>query len=271
MGTSSTGTTVPELGKTEFYNIGINITDKKNVMNICNRFFLSDKTRTVFFLNAHCFNIAQKNQKYRNALNNSDLVLNDGIGIKLGSYLAGIKIRENLNGTDLIPEILSLAANNRKKVFFLGGKEGVAEKASQTIKDRIPEMQIAGCLSGYFSKKEEQEVIEKVNSSEAELLVLGMGVPKQELWASRNRDKLENIKIIIAGGAILDFLSGRIRRAPLWMRKMNMEWVFRLINEPGRLWKRYIIGNILFVFYLFRIRIIAKKGQPLHKTVHSVR
>ena len=250
MGASSTGISIPVLGKTAFYNIGINISDKKNVLDTCNHFFMSDKPRTVFFLNAHCFNIAQKNQKYRNALNNSDLVLNDGIGIKLASYLAGIKIRENLNGTDLIPEILSLAANNGKKVFFLGGMNGVAEKASQITKDSIPEIDIAGCLSGYFSNKEENEVLEKVNNSGAELLVLGMGVPKQELWASVNKEKLENIKIIIAGGAILDFLSGRVKRAPLWMRKMNMEWVFRLISEPVRLWKRYIIGNVLFFFHI---------------------
>lgn len=236
--------------KIGFYNIRLNLTDKENVLCICNNLFNADKPHTIFFLNAHCFNIAQKNLKYRKALNNSDLLLNDGIGIKLASYLAGVKIMENLNGTDLIPEILSLAANNRKKVFFLGGKDGVAEKASQMIKDRMPEIQITGCLSGYFSNKEENEVLEKVNNSGAELLVLGMGVPKQELWASVNKEKLENIKIIIAGGAILDFLSGRVKRAPLWMRKMNMEWVFRLISEPVRLWKRYIIGNVLFFFHI---------------------
>ncbi len=241
--------------KTDFYNLKLNLTDREDVLRMCLGFFNSDKPHTIFFLNTHCFNIAQKNESYKLVINQADLLLNDGIGIKLASYLAGIKIKENLNGTDLIPEILSLAANNGKKVFFLGGMDGVAEKAAQMIKSRIPEIDIAGCNSGFFSSKEENEVLEKVNDSEAELLVLGLGVPKQELWASVQKDKLKKIKIIVAGGAILDFISGRVKRAPLWMRKMNMEWIFRLINEPGRLWKRYIIGNVLFFFYIIRLKL----------------
>ncbi len=242
--------------KTGFYNIKLDLTDRKNVLEKCDQFFGSNSIHTIFFLNAHCFNIAQKNDDYSRAINNSDLLLNDGIGIKIASLLSGIRLKENLNGTDLIPEILVLAAEKKKKIFLLGGANGIAERAAGKIKEMIPRAEITGYHSGYFSEKEEKKVLEKVNSCRSELLVLGMGVPRQELWAIKNKSKLTGTKIIIGGGAILDFISGNVKRAPLWMRKMNIEWVYRLINEPGRLWRRYVIGNALFLYHIIRLKLI---------------
>jgi exopolysaccharide biosynthesis WecB/TagA/CpsF family protein len=87
-----------------------------------------------------------------------------------------------------------------------------------------------------------------------------MGVPTQEIWIRENKDKLKNVKLFVAGGAILDFLSGRVKRAPLFVRQMSLEWLFRLVLEPVRLWKRYIIGNILFFYYVFALKIWCKKA-----------
>ncbi|MFW5700083.1 MAG: WecB/TagA/CpsF family glycosyltransferase [Cyclobacteriaceae bacterium] len=247
-------------GKHDFYNVKLDITSKSLVLERCKQFFNSDAPHTIFFLNAHCFNISQQNSEYRHAINKSDLLLNDGIGIRLASFLANIKIGENLNGTDLIPEILALASIEKKKIYFLGGIEGVAEKAAFRIKRLIPGIQITGYRSGYFKDQEQENLIEEINNSGAEILILGMGVPKQELWAFRNTSLLTNIKIIIAGGAILDFISGHVRRAPLWIRKIHMEWLYRLAKEPKRMWKRYIIGNFIFFFNLLRIRYFSDKN-----------
>lgn len=254
--------TIPDrkAGKHDFYNVKLDITSKALVLERCKHFFNSDASHTIFFLNAHCFNISQQNSEYHNVINKSDLLLNDGIGIRLASLFANIRIGENLNGTDLIPEILSLASIEGKKIYFLGGVEGVAEKAAVRIKRIIPGIQITGYRSGYFKDHEEENLIEEINYSGAEILILGMGVPKQELWAFRNRKYLTNTKIIIAGGAILDFISGQVSRAPGWIRRIHMEWLYRLVKEPKRMWKRYIIGNFLFFFYLIKFKYSSRKN-----------
>ncbi|MFO7924689.1 MAG: WecB/TagA/CpsF family glycosyltransferase [Bacteroidales bacterium] len=251
--------------KIDLYNIKLDIKSSAGVIADCRNFFHSNRVSTLFFLNAHCFNVAQKEAVYRKAINESDLLLNDGIGISIACRMAGIKPVENLNGTDLIPVILSLAAREKVKIFLLGGKDGVAEKAAVKIKEKIPGIEIAGTESGYFSGNRGKEVINRINDSRADLLLLGMGVPKQELWAVRNKPLLKNVKLIIAGGAILDFISGQIKRAPLWVRRNNLEWLYRLYLEPGRLWKRYTAGNILFFYHLVKLKFFPgnEKKSPL--------
>jgi N-acetylglucosaminyldiphosphoundecaprenol N-acetyl-beta-D-mannosaminyltransferase len=250
--------------KQELFNIKLDITDYKGVFSELDRYFLSGKPHTVFFVNAHCFNIAQTNHEYRRSINESDLSLNDGIGISIACRVAGLKPRENLNGTDLIPRIIKEAAMKGVGIYLLGGEEGIAENAASKFKDYIPDLKISGTASGYFSERQEQGVIENINNSGAGLLVLGMGVPRQELWATRNKDLLKKVRIIIAGGAILDFTAGKVKRAPLWLRKIRFEWLYRLYLEPKRLWKRYIIGNMKFFYYIFKHKISpVNKQKPV--------
>ena len=241
--------------KQNFFNLKLDVTTASGVLSVCRHYFSSKGTRCLFFLNAHCFNVAQKNITYRDVLNHCDLLLNDGIGIKLASRLRGIRLKENLNGTDLIPMIINLAEELQISVFLLGGKEHVPERAAWMLRSSNLNLQIAGWHSGYFSTDENVEILRRINDSGAGLLILGMGVPRQEIWASGNKDKLRNVKLIIGGGAILDFISGEVRRAPVWLRKISMEWAYRLYLEPRRLWKRYIIGNNVFFFHVFRLML----------------
>jgi N-acetylglucosaminyldiphosphoundecaprenol N-acetyl-beta-D-mannosaminyltransferase len=245
--------------KKKFFNLHLDVLTTEQVLNLTRNFLNSSSTHTIFFLNAHCFNLAQKNPSYYQSLNKTDLLLNDGIGIKLASLFTNVKIKENLNGTDLIPIILSIAAANGNNVFFLGGQEGVAELAARNAMNKISGLNVTGYHSGFFNKTDEPELIQKINNSNAEILVLGMGVPKQEIWAFQNQDLLKATKIIIAGGAILDFLSENIKRAPRWVRKINMEWLFRLYLEPKRMWKRYVIGNIVFFYHVISLKLIHKE------------
>lgn len=117
--------------KKHFFNIDLHVYSENEVMKEISSILDSNVTHTLFFLNAHCFNVAQKDEKYRRSLMASDLLLNDGIGLKIGSFFSRIRFKENLNGTDLIPKILLLASEKEKKVFFLGGKEGIADKAAK--------------------------------------------------------------------------------------------------------------------------------------------
>lgn len=235
-----------------YYNLTIDILSEKQALERIEGFYRSNGTSTVFFVNSHCFNISQQDKEYKTALMNSELVLNDGIGIKLGAKLIGLDLIENLNGTDLIPKIVQQACKLKKNIYLLGGKEGIAYEASKKLKLRFPDISISGTRSGYFSLEDAPGIIKELDG--ADLLILGMGVPKQEVWAFTNKNKLKDVKIIIAGGAILDFISGNVNRAPEWIRELNLEWFYRLLLEPGRLWRRYLIGNIKFFLHLLRLK-----------------
>ena len=134
----------------------------------------------------------------------------------------------------------------------MGGKIHVAEKINRKAKKMIPELIVSGVHSGYFTMDEESEIVHQINKSGARLLILGMGVPRQELWAARNKGHLPQVDVIVSGGAIMDFITEEIKRAPLWMRRIQMEWVYRLYLEPGRMWKRYLTGNVLFFYHVMK-------------------
>ncbi|MFW6219019.1 MAG: WecB/TagA/CpsF family glycosyltransferase [Bacteroidota bacterium] len=242
---------------TTLYNVRLNILNTGETIERCNLFLNGEKTRTLFFINAHCFNTAQKNDEYREALNGADLVLNDGIGISIASKIAGVKVKENMNGTDFIPKLLGLANEKKMGVYFLGGEPGIARIAAKRIQRSIPGIKISGYNHGYNTNN--VDVINKINHSGARLLICGMGVPLQELWIMNNKDYLKNVTLAVAGGAILDFLSGKVSRAPLYLRNMQLEWIYRLSIEPRRLWKRYLLGNFVFLCQIISFKLNLKR------------
>lgn len=233
--------------KTNFYGVTLDIFSKSEIISTLKKRFVDNEQTIVYFLNAHCFNISTKDKQYKDSLENATFILNDGIGIKIGAKFKGVSLKDNLNGTDLIPDILeSLPANS--KIFLLGGKEGVAKEASFNLAQK--KIEVVGYLNGYFSSND--LVIKKINETKANVLIVGMGVPYQEIWIKDNIQNLRNIKLAMAGGAILDFISNNVPRAPFWLRQLKMEWVFRLIKEPKRMWKRYLLGNPLYFYKLLK-------------------
>ena len=246
----------------KYFNLSFDQIEEKKALEICREIIRGHKLKSLFFLNAHCFNVAQKNVRYKQALNSADLILNDGIGLKLGGYLTGLRITNNLNGTDLIPKIIEMGIEENKKFYFIGSTTETLRKAKEELEKKDKNIQIEGVYHGFFTEKDEQYIIDEINRKEIDILIVGMGVPKQELWIEKIRKELKTVKLSIAGGAIFDFISQRIKRAPLWMQKMNIEWIFRLLIEPKRMWKRYLVGNFEFFFkvlYLsFRTKINPK-------------
>jgi N-acetylglucosaminyldiphosphoundecaprenol N-acetyl-beta-D-mannosaminyltransferase len=146
-------------------------------------------------------------------------------------------------------------------MYFLGGKPGVAQKARQKLQARIPALTITGECQGYFDIGAEERIIEKINNAKPDILVVGMGTSKQEKWIYRNRHRL-NVPLCWAVGAVFDFISVRIERAPYWMRKINLEWLYRLYREPKRLWKRYLLGNPIFIFRVLKFKLSPKFTEP---------
>ncbi|MBL8013504.1 MAG: WecB/TagA/CpsF family glycosyltransferase [Candidatus Omnitrophica bacterium] len=214
----------------------------------------------VFFLNADCLYKAQKDQEYRSILNAAHLLLPDGIGLKLATRIFGGRMKENCNGTDLSPKVLEKAEQLGKSVFFMGGKEGVSAKAADNAKKSFPRLKIVGDASGYFS--DTQSMIEKINNSGADILFVALGVPLQEKWIVNNRDRLRP-KICFGVGAFLDYLSGTIPRAPSWMRKLHLEWFWRIFIDPKRMFKRYLIDGFCFVVFAIYRRVVCNEKSKI--------
>lgn len=199
----------------------------------------------IAFLNAHCANIAHKDWRYRDTLKNVDALLPDGSGVALAAKFEGQQLSENLNGTDLFEPLCRCLAFRRIPVFFLGGRPGVAEAASDNAKSNCPNLDVAGTRHGFFSPREEEDVIAEINASGARVVFVAFGVPSQDIWLARVRHRL-HAPVVLGVGGLLDFVSGRIPRAPEWMRKTGTEWLYRLKCEPRRMWQRYLIGNVTF-------------------------
>ena len=208
------------------------------------------------FVNPGCLNIAYTNTAYLAILQTADRVLPDGIGINIGCRLLNQSLLANVNGTDLFPRLCARAAQGGFSIYLLGGMPGVGDLAAAAMQQRYPELKIAGVRNGFFCNEEENQVIEAINASGAAILLVGFGVPKQELWLARHRQQLQPYVCLGVGG-LFDYYSGRIPRAPVWMREIGMEWFWRLLQEPDRMWKRYIIGNPLF---LYRVWLQRQQG-----------
>ncbi|MBL7006985.1 MAG: WecB/TagA/CpsF family glycosyltransferase [Spirochaetia bacterium] len=210
------------------------------------------------FINAHCVNVAAKNPDYLQILRNSHAVFPDGSGIKKAAGMLGCTLADNVNGTDMFPLLCRNFAKTGKKMFLLGAGPGIAEKTAVWADNAAKASVIAGYHDGFFSEDNLREVLSLINSAAPDLLLVAMGVPRQELWIHKNLSSLK-VPVCMGVGGLFDFYSGRIKRAPLIFRRMGIEWVWRLLMEPGRMWKRYIIGNITFMFRIMRIRKNIKK------------
>lgn len=208
------------------------------------------------FVNPDCLNIAWRDPAYRTTLAACDRVFPDGIGLRIGGRMLGFELRDNVNGTDMLPLLCEAAAGSGRSLYLLGARPGVAAAAAEALCARVPGLVIAGARDGYFSAGEEHQVIDQINCSGAAILLVALGAPRQEQWIARHRERLEP-PLAMGVGGLFDFYSGRIRRAPLWMREIGAEWVYRLLQEPGRMWRRYIIGNPVFLY-----RVWLQKRRP---------
>jgi N-acetylglucosaminyldiphosphoundecaprenol N-acetyl-beta-D-mannosaminyltransferase len=222
-----------------------------------------NRRRLLAFVNPDCLNIAWKDAEYREVLTQADRVLPDGIGIHLGCRMLGQALRANVNGTDMFPLLCERAAREGIPIYLLGARPGIARAAADNMVKRYPGLMVAGARDGYFEPHEEQSVVDDINSSGARVLLAAFGAPRQELWLKRWRSELAT-PVSMGVGGLFDFYSGRIPRAPVWMREIGLEWVFRLMQEPGRMWRRYVIGNPLF---LHRVRQQARNPEKFYLPV----
>lgn len=219
------------------------------------------RARQVSFVNVDCINQSYQDQDYRRILQDSDLRLGDGIGLRLAGRLLNREIRQNVNGTDLFPRLCQCMQQDGLSLFLLGGRPGVAEAVAQWTAARFPALKIAGTQDGYFAPEHEQSVLEQIRRSGASVLLVAFGAPRQEKWIRRHLHRLD-VRSALGVGGLFDFYSGRIPRAPEWMRELGLEWTYRLYQEPGRMWKRYLVGNILFLWRMAAEKLREQAARP---------
>jgi N-acetylglucosaminyldiphosphoundecaprenol N-acetyl-beta-D-mannosaminyltransferase len=214
----------------------------------------------VYYANAHTMVTAAKNSALSEALQRSDLLLADGSGVRWGSALLGTPLRHNLNGTDLVPSLCKTGATKGLSIYFLGAKPGIAQQAAANLKKACPGLVIAGTQHGYFSEAETPQVLEAIRFARPQLLLVAMGVPTQEIWIDQYATQLPGITCMGVGG-LFDFVAKRVVRAPYFIRAIGMEWLWRLAMEPNRLWRRYIIGNLVFLSLVATYALSPKQGE----------
>jgi N-acetylglucosaminyldiphosphoundecaprenol N-acetyl-beta-D-mannosaminyltransferase len=230
----------------------------EHIMTLLDR----SEPRQICFVNPQCANVAYTHSKYKAVLHRSHLVFADGIGMKIAGRILGRRVRQNVNGTDLFPRLCDELKDTGKRLYLLGARPGVAEEVREWISRNYAGTQVAGCRDGYFKSDEEEQVIRSIAESRADVLLVAMGVPSQDLWIDRNLERL-GVKVAMGVGGLFDFYSGRIPRAPLWVREIGMEWFYRFCQEPARMWKRYFVGNALFLLRVYRERLTGR-AVPRH-------
>lgn len=216
-------------------------------------------------VNIYALNLAFEQPWLRSFFNSSEITFCDGFGVKWGAALAGQRIEHRISPPDWIDLLAREAAHRKLSLYLLGGQEGVALEAGRRLVERHPGLRLVGCANGYFDKAQagpgNRAVVAQINHARPDILILGMGMPIQERWLQDNWGGLE-ANVAITAGALLDYMSGAKRRPPKVLTDHGLEWLGRMFVEPGRLWRRYLIGNPLFFWRLLRERFGARRiGQ----------
>lgn len=213
-------------------------------------------------VNIHAMNLAHQFPWFREFLNTANIVFCDGYGVMLGARLMGSNIHHRFTPPDWIPLLCQECIQHEFSLYLLGSRPGVAQKAADQLRESNPSLHITGTHHGYFDKTPgssgNQMVLDKINAVKPNILFVGFGMPLQEKWIMDNFKNID-INVVIPVGAALDYLSGQKPRAPRWMTDYGFEWIGRLIVEPSRLWKRYIVGNPLFFLRIVKYRILPNR------------
>jgi N-acetylglucosaminyldiphosphoundecaprenol N-acetyl-beta-D-mannosaminyltransferase len=196
----------------------------------------------------------------RQAGNAADLVTADGMSLVWASWLTGTPLPERVTGIDLLTRLLEAAPREGIRVFLLGATQPVIERFVAHCREAHPGIEIAGWRNGYFDP-EDASVVRQIAESRADLLLVGMPSPRKDIWCERYRDEFD-VRLIIGVGGAFDVLAGMVRRAPRWMQVTGLEWAWRLLLEPKRLWRRYLFGNCRFIWLLLRDALGGNRPPP---------
>ncbi|MGR5458239.1 WecB/TagA/CpsF family glycosyltransferase [Vibrio alfacsensis] len=222
---------------------------------------IEDKVAQGNFLQHVVVNVAkivnmQKDPTLAESVKACDVINIDGMGVVFGARFLGHDIPERVAGVDLFHELLKLSARRNFPVFLLGATEEVVNKTNETVQALYPNLQVAGINDGYFWDNEET-VVNKIRDSGAKLLFVAITSPKKENFINKWKDKL-GVDFVMGVGGTFDVVAGKVNRAPKWMQNAGLEWLYRVIQEPGRMWKRYLVTNSTFGWLLLKRKLSRK-------------
>ncbi len=203
---------------------------------------------------------AQKDERLKESIINCDIINADGQAIVWASRLFNTPLPERVAGIDLMESLVKLGAKKKYKIFFLGATEEIVNTVVNFYSNQYGKEIIAGYRNGYFKKDEEQAVAKQISDSNADILFVAMSSPKKEIFLNTYKDLIQTPFIMGVGGSF-DVVAGHVKRAPLWMQKSGLEWFYRVIQEPRRMWKRYLFGNSEFIYLVLR-----EKGKQIFRT-----
>ena len=192
---------------------------------------------------------AQKDAELREIINSCGLINVDGSGIILGAKFLGINVPERVTGIDLMQNLIQYSSKKGYKVYFFGAEEAILQKVINIYKQKYPELIISGYRNGYYLPEEEENIALDIKNSGADILFVAMGSPKKEIFLNKYMNTME-VPFTMGVGGSFDVIAGKVKRAPDWAQKLNSEWIFRLVQEPRRMWKRYLITNSVFAAML---------------------
>lgn len=242
----------------KIFGCRIDLLSQQDLIEAIFQMIASSKKGVVSNVNSHALNIAYAISWYRNFINASDYVFCDGFGVVLAAKLLGVTSPDRYTPPDWISQLGQKCAQHGHSFFLLGAKPGIAEQAAAAIQKHAPGLRISGVYHGYFDKSvnspENKKVVDLINSSSTHVLLVGFGMPIQEKWLQDNWDALQ-INVALPVGAMFDFLAGETPRGPRWLTDHGFEWLTRLIIEPRRLWRRYLIGIPLFFWRILLQRL----------------
>ncbi|MCK0132721.1 WecB/TagA/CpsF family glycosyltransferase [Arenibacter sp. S6351L] len=189
----------------------------------------------------------QNDLKLRQSVNQSDLINADGQAVVWASKVLGKPLKERVAGIDLMVNLVQLAHQKKYKIFFFGAQEEVVKKVVDIYSDQFSPNIIAGYRNGYFKKEEEESIAREIGESGANILFVAISSPTKENFLYENKGLLQKVNFVMGVGGSFDVIAGKVKRAPIWMQKVGLEWFYRFAQEPQRMWKRYLIGNTQFI------------------------
>lgn len=210
------------------------------------------KVKTAFFVNAHSVNLCTRTPWFRKELTNASALFADGSGMRLAAKVQGFELKDNINGTDMLPHLCQAAVKANKSIFLLGAKEGIAQKAAKNLKKQYPGLRIAGTRNGYFKPDDSPYIVKEINETNPDIVLVATGSPNQERWINQWGQSLSCASVLAVGG-LFDYFADAIPRAPMWMRELGLEWVWRLMQEPKTKFNRYVVGTPEFLLKLFLV------------------
>jgi len=252
------------LENTDILGVRITCTDQDGLLQaMTDRLQAAPDVRPFIFgyANTYVLNLAWADPDYRAKLNGFDLVYADGFGAVLAGRILGRCRLVKLTGADWVDRAFAALAEKKARVFILAGKPGVADRAGRYYEEKYPGFTLAGTADGYISNENVDSMLERIADARPDLLFVGMGTNRQEHWIAMHADRLP-VKICWAVGGLFDYAAGELRRAPKWMRDIQLEWFWRLLVDPAGTWRRYLLGTPLFIWRVlgawFRERILGR-------------